>query len=129
MDERTRAVFAQILADVIPGTQGHMYLGCSFGGLAKSFSSASIETPHAPANDSMHHQTARFPQYGDMMSGAPFLLLIIIDKIRKGLGILAPGKSKANASLVPHAGRLLALDEVDVPYHVRITCNGVVETL
>lgn len=62
------------------------------------------------------------------MSGAAFLPLMLVDNIRKGLGILSPGRSKANAALYSHAGRLLALDEVGMPYHVRILCNGIVET-
>ena len=41
VDKRTRVVFAQILDEVIQGTQGHiLYLTCSFGQLAKPLSSA-----------------------------------------------------------------------------------------
>lgn len=35
----------------------------------------------------------------------------------------------ANTALAFHAGRLLALQEADLPYSLRIACSGLVETV
>ncbi|EFJ52660.1 hypothetical protein VOLCADRAFT_85861 [Volvox carteri f. nagariensis] len=39
------------------------------------------------------------------------------------------GSGNANTALTYHAGRLLALNEADLPYAVRILCSGLVETM
>lgn len=39
------------------------------------------------------------------------------------------GLGTANTALAFHAGRLLSLHEGDLPYALRIACNGVVETV
>lgn len=39
------------------------------------------------------------------------------------------GLGTANTALAYHAGRVLALHEGDLPYGLRIACNGLVETV
>ncbi len=39
------------------------------------------------------------------------------------------GTGTANTALAYHAKRLLALHEGDLPYHIRLACEGVVETV
>lgn len=39
------------------------------------------------------------------------------------------GVGNGNTALAYHAGRLLALNESDLPYHIRTACNGIIETV
>ena len=42
---------------------------------------------------------------------------------------LQEGRGRANTALAAHAGRLLALHEGDLPYALRIACNGLLDTV
>ncbi|KAF5830496.1 carotenoid oxygenase [Dunaliella salina] len=50
-------------------------------------------------------------------------------KIKTGAVNVKEGTGTANTSLVYHAGRLLALHEGDLPYQLRMVCNGALETV
>ena len=39
------------------------------------------------------------------------------------------GTGTGNTALATHAGRLLALHEGDLPYALRVACNGLVDTI
>ncbi len=39
------------------------------------------------------------------------------------------GTGTGNTALAAHAGRLLALHEGDLPYALRVTCSGLVDTI
>ncbi|GIL78894.1 hypothetical protein Vretimale_112 [Volvox reticuliferus] len=71
-----------------------------------------------------------FVRLGDMF-GLRGLALILLVRLGRAVGVLdnSKGLGTANTALVYHAGRLLTLNEGDLPYGVRITCNGVVETM
>lgn len=59
------------------------------------------------------------------------LLLPLLDKVKAKLGLidLSAGSATANTALAYHAGRILALNEGDMPYCLRLLCSGLVETL
>lgn len=42
---------------------------------------------------------------------------------------LQEGRGRANTALAAHAGRLLVLHEGDLPYALRIACNGLLDTI
>lgn len=67
---------------------------------------------------------------GDMR-GAFGLVTLGVDALKKRLGVVdaARGLGTANTALAAHAGRLLALNEGDLPYALRLACDGLVETL
>ena len=45
------------------------------------------------------------------------------------LGLVLPSRGNANTALQFHAGRLLALHETDMPYSLRVLCDGMLETI
>lgn len=51
--------------------------------------------------------------------------------VKRALGLIsnAEGAGTGNTALVFHAKRLLALHEADMPYALRVLCEGVVQTL
>lgn len=55
--------------------------------------------------------------------------LLIAGLALETLTVLQNGKGRGNTALVFHANRLLALHESDLPYALRIACNGLIETL
>jgi len=65
------------------------------------------------------------------MRGKTGLAHILIDVFRKSTGVMddSQGLGTANTALAFHAGRLLALHEGDLPYQLRIACEGVVSTI
>lgn len=69
-------------------------------------------------------------KFGDMR-GMAGLLHILLDKLRKVLGLIddSSGLGTSNTALAFHAGRLLALHEGDCPYWLRITCEGLIDTI
>uniref|UniRef100_A0A061RE98 carotenoid 9,10-dioxygenase n=1 Tax=Tetraselmis sp. GSL018 TaxID=582737 RepID=A0A061RE98_9CHLO len=66
---------------------------------------------------------------GDMV-GAGGLLALAFSKLKglAGLTVGGEGRGTANTAMVFHAGRLLALHEGDMPYALRVACEGIVET-
>ncbi|KAK9808682.1 hypothetical protein WJX72_001857 [[Myrmecia] bisecta] len=54
-----------------------------------------------------------------------------IVRLRKRLGVFSvkDGEGTGNTAMVYHAHRLLALHEGDLPYAIRVLCEGLVETL
>ncbi|KAL6763315.1 carotenoid cleavage dioxygenase [Haematococcus lacustris] len=75
-------------------------------------------------------QKPMFLKMGDL-HGTRGLLLVLLDKAKAVVGSILTGEGTgtANTSLVYHARRLLALHEGDLPYMLRVLCNGVVETV
>jgi carotenoid cleavage dioxygenase-like enzyme len=67
---------------------------------------------------------------GDM-KGFSGIAHIVLDLLKKKLGVLSTshGFGTGNTALAYHAGRLLTLNEGDLPYHLKIACNGLVETI
>lgn len=73
---------------------------------------------------------ATFLKLGDM-HGLTGVLLLALLALREKLVGKPPheGAGTANTALAFHAGRLLALHEGDMPYALRVLCEGAVETL
>lgn len=63
--------------------------------------------------------------------GLPGLALLLLNKARHRLGLVdgRQGLGTANTALVSHAGRLIALNEGDMPYALRLACDGLLETV
>lgn len=71
-----------------------------------------------------------FPKLGDMCSKAAIAMGLLWKLlIKMGAVDLRDGGGTANTALAYHAGRLLALNEGDLPYAIRVLCNGLTETL
>jgi carotenoid 9,10(9',10')-cleavage dioxygenase 1 len=73
------------------------------------------------------------PKLGDFV-GAPGLGILLLDRLFVSLGLdgrerRRHGNGTANTALAHHAGRLLALNEGDLPYALRLACGGLVETI
>ena len=62
------------------------------------------------------------------VSGILHILLILLKK-RAGVVDMSQGLGTANTALTYHAQRLLALHEGDLPYHLRIACDGILSTV
>lgn len=78
-------------------------------------------------------KAAGFPLYekiGDC-AGAGYLLQMALQKVKATIGVIdaSKGAGHANTAMVFHAKRLLTLEEGDMPYALRVLCNGVIETL
>lgn len=71
-----------------------------------------------------------FPKFGDA-NGPAYLLQMGLYWLRKMTGVvdISEGTGHGNTSLFYHANQLLALEEGDMPYALRVLCSGVVETL
>ncbi|KXZ51783.1 hypothetical protein GPECTOR_11g227 [Gonium pectorale] len=71
-----------------------------------------------------------FNKLGDLY-GKRGLALLLLQKLFRSLGVVRTenGAGTANTALAFHAGRLLALHEGDLPYGVRVLCNGLIETM
>ncbi|KAL6763314.1 retinal pigment epithelial membrane protein-domain-containing protein [Haematococcus lacustris] len=71
-----------------------------------------------------------FLKVGDMC-GKRGLLLLLLDSLKSAMGIIRAdqGNGTANTALVFHAKKLLALTETDLPYHMKVLCDGVLETV
>uniref|UniRef100_A0A7S0WUG4 carotenoid 9,10-dioxygenase n=1 Tax=Chlamydomonas leiostraca TaxID=1034604 RepID=A0A7S0WUG4_9CHLO len=71
-----------------------------------------------------------YMKMGDIV-GKRGLLILLLDTLKRKLGICPRkgGSGTANTALVFHARRLLALHEGDLPYAVRVACDGVIDTL
>mmetsp|Transcript_13987 Transcript_13987/g.42222 ORF Transcript_13987/g.42222 Transcript_13987/m.42222 type:complete len:538 (+) Transcript_13987:324-1937(+) len=78
-------------------------------------------------------EKAGFPLFlkiGDAC-GAGYLVCMALAWLKKKTGVIdvSEGGGHANTALVFHAKQLLALEEGDMPYALRMLCSGVVETL
>ena len=75
---------------------------------------------------------AVLPKLGDM-HGLTGLALLAVEGAKKAVGSpaasLESAMGTANTALEFHAGRLLALNEGDVPWHLRVLCEGALETM
>jgi carotenoid cleavage dioxygenase-like enzyme len=71
-----------------------------------------------------------FVKIGELV-GAKGLLHLVSQNLKKRLGILdlSQGTGQANTNLVYHGKKLLALHEGDLPYVLKVLCNGVIETI
>lgn len=71
-----------------------------------------------------------FEKIGDCQ-GPGYLVQMGLQQVKKVLGVLddSQGKGRGNTALVFHAKQLLTLEEGDMPYALRVLCNGVVDTI
>ncbi|KAG2490110.1 hypothetical protein HYH03_011416 [Edaphochlamys debaryana] len=71
-----------------------------------------------------------FIKLGDLY-GKRGIALLLWNKLAKCVGAIRTtlGSGTANTALVYHAGRLLSLNEGDLPYGLRVLSSGLVETL
>ncbi|KAI8470686.1 MAG: carotenoid cleavage dioxygenase [Monoraphidium minutum] len=63
--------------------------------------------------------------------GLSGLALLMLNKARHRLGLVdaSQGLGTANTAMVAHAGRLMALNEGDMPYALKLACDGLLETV
>lgn len=74
---------------------------------------------------------AIFPKIGDM-HGVTGVSLLVLEATKQAVGGPAStsrGMGTANTALQYHAGRLLSLNEGDLPWALRVLCDGALETL
>jgi carotenoid cleavage dioxygenase len=71
-----------------------------------------------------------FLKLGDYV-GLGGLGLIFLERAKTALGLVdkTAGGGTANTALACHAGRLLALNEGDMPHALRVMCDGLVEAI
>lgn len=64
------------------------------------------------------------------MKGIPGIASILLQNLRKFIGILPNSRlGNSNTSLVYHKNKLMALVESDLPFAVKILCNGALKSL
>eukprot|EP00882_Tetradesmus_deserticola_P000837 GHRQ01000910.1.p1 GENE.GHRQ01000910.1~~GHRQ01000910.1.p1 ORF type:complete len:541 (+),score=256.87 GHRQ01000910.1:282-1904(+) len=75
-----------------------------------------------------------YAKFGDQ-EGVRGVFVAMLELLKQRVGIIRgasvaqQGSGTANTSLVCHAGRLLALHEGDLPYQLKMLCEGVVSTV
>lgn len=71
-----------------------------------------------------------FVKIGELV-GAKGMLHLLSQNFKKVFGILdiSQGTGQANTNLVYHGKKLMALHESDLPYVLKVLCNGVIETI
>ncbi|GAB4814752.1 hypothetical protein N2152v2_001798 [Parachlorella kessleri] len=72
-----------------------------------------------------------FGRFGDS-KGKAGLVHMVLRILKERLGIITPskvGRGTGNTALAYHAEKVLALHEGDLPYVLRVACEGVLETL
>lgn len=71
-----------------------------------------------------------FGKFGDQ-EGVRGVVVALLELFKQKIGAtnVKNGDGTANTSLCYHAGQLLALHEGDLPYHLRLLCSGLLETL
>lgn len=84
-------------------------------------------------NSLKHEDLVRFPviqKMGDL-KGLIGLLRIWLFNIFMALGFVnkKAGLGRANTALVQHSNKLMSLYESDLPYWIRVCCNGIIETI
>lgn len=76
---------------------------------------------------------AGYPVFADMgdFRGVSGLFHIMLDKLKIKCGVIRKkhGSGTANTALAVHAGKVMALNEGDMPYQLRIACSGLIETI
>jgi carotenoid cleavage dioxygenase len=105
-----------------------MIHGVRFGRDGASYTSRYVETSRY-----LQEAAAGKAVFGKIADLAGFsgLAMMLLNAARGWCGVIdrSKGEGNANTSLIYHAGRLLALQEADRPYGVRVLCDGVMETI
>lgn len=128
----------------LPGGRYHWFDGDGMAHCVRIKAAAPGGAPAAPATASYSGHLVRtsrlaqeeaagyavFTQFGDFR-GLAGLAHIMLGKLKDALGVTSgrEGRGTANTALAFHAGRLLALNEGDLPYALRVACEGLVDTI
>lgn len=98
------------------------------GGGHAAYAVALVDTTRARAERRAGY--AACGKIGDA-EGVAGLAHIALSVAKRAVGVLPAGDGlgTANTALAFHAGRLLALHEGDLPYHLKIACNGLLNTV
>ncbi|KAK9838408.1 hypothetical protein WJX84_004527, partial [Apatococcus fuscideae] len=105
-----------------------MLHGCRIKAGKVAYSNHAVRT--ARLKQELQAGTPLFFKIGEVKGFAGFLhVLLFAAKVRLGFVDPEKGIGTANTAVVYHANRLLALQESDMPYAVRVMCSGLLQTL
>jgi carotenoid cleavage dioxygenase-like enzyme len=78
-------------------------------------------------------RSAGWPMFGKLgdLAGFGGLAVLLLHKLRVAVGLvdMSKGAGTANTALAVHARRILALNESDLPYGLRLLCSGLLENV
>mmetsp|Transcript_6206 Transcript_6206/g.16027 ORF Transcript_6206/g.16027 Transcript_6206/m.16027 type:complete len:525 (+) Transcript_6206:203-1777(+) len=79
----------------------------------------------------LQEQAVGWPSSGKLgdLAGVGGLVCLALSGVKRILGVIRDGRGTANTAMVYHAKRLLALHEGDMPYALKVLCEGAVETV
>ena len=109
-----------------PDGDGYV-VGCKFSDSGVSFTTAWVRTERFLVEDKAGRAVCL--KLGDL-HGTAGLAIMALDGVKNALGAGCDSPmGTANTALEFHAGRLLVLNEGDVPWSLRVLCEGALETM